>query len=224
MQSVLLPLATATEFRFRSSAAPKGREQVAHGGRWRPQKAFHVASDRDGLLGLASGPLMRMESSAYGTFAQDEDDEFAPLGCDTAPQTFEAYTSRPAPKFNPSWWWNSIRGAEWFHLYLWMLKDFLWCPPVSSHLILDLHSLLRFPSGRKTRMLLELLRGLQLLLGPFFCWFDLFAMAMVSKHGTTRRSSFGYLPTRGGCTGNSLTGATLTYPRYSHCIRSRLVI
>jgi hypothetical protein len=51
---------------------------------------------------------------------------------------FEAYTTRPAPKFNPSWWWNSIRGAEWFHLYLWMLKDFLWChylmPPLSSTL------------------------------------------------------------------------------------------
>jgi hypothetical protein len=193
--------------------------------RWRPQKAFHVASDRGGLLGLASYPLMRMESSAYGTFAHAEDDEFAPSGCDIVPQVaFEAYTSRPAPKFNPSWWWNSIRGAEWFHLYLWMLKDFLWCPPASSHLILDPRLPLRFPSGRKTRMLLEFLRGLQRLLGPFFCWFDLFAMVMVLKPGTTRRSSFGYSPTHGGCTGNSLTGATPTNPRYSHCIRSRRVI
>ena len=67
-------------------------------------------------------------SAAYGTFAHpDDDDEFAPSGCDMAPLTpFEAWTTRPAPKFDPSWWWNSIRGAEWFHLYLWMLKDFLW--------------------------------------------------------------------------------------------------
>jgi hypothetical protein len=76
-------------------------------------------------------PSMKAETSAYGTFAHsDIDDEFAPSGCDMAPETaFAAYTTRPSPKFNPSWWWNSIRGAEWFHLYLWMLKDFLWCSP-----------------------------------------------------------------------------------------------
>jgi hypothetical protein len=73
---------------------------------------------------------MKAEASAYGTFAHsDIDDEFAPSGCDMAPESaFAAYTTRPAPKFDPSWWWNSIRGAEWFHLYLWMLKDLLWCP------------------------------------------------------------------------------------------------
>jgi hypothetical protein len=70
---------------------------------------------------------MNTESSAYGSFAVAADDEFAPSGCDMIPQTpLAAYTTPPSPKFNPAWWWNSIRGAEWFHLYLWMLKDFLW--------------------------------------------------------------------------------------------------
>ena len=159
-----------TAFRFRHSRSSKGRERrrvrkVA------PAKGFiSCCLSSRGLLGLASCPPMRTESSAYGTFAHAEDDEFAPSGCDIVPQVaFEAYTSRPAPKFNPSWWWSSIRGAEWFHLYLWMLKDFLWCPPASPHLILDPHLPLRFPSGHKTRMRLESLRGLQRLLGPFFC-------------------------------------------------------
>jgi hypothetical protein len=167
--------------------------------------------------------LMRPESSAYGTFAH-EDDEFSPSGCDMVPPSpFQAYTTRPAPKFNPSWWWNSIRGAEWFHLYLWMLKDFLWCPPTSVHrslLLTHSHFLSPLP-GLKTLMHLELLRGLQRQFGPFFCWCDLFAMEMVWKRGITLRNSFGCLPTRGGCTGSSLTGVTRTSPRYNHSIRRR---
>ena len=163
---------------------------------------------------------MRPESSAYGTFAHDEDDEFAPSGCDMVPLTpFEAYTTRPAPKFNPSWWWNSIRGAEWFHLYLWMLKDFLWCPylmpPLSS--TLPTHTPPLSP-GPRTHMHLELLRGLQRRLGLCFCWCDQFGMVTAWKRGTTPLNSFGCSPTLGGCTARSLIGGACSNPQHLHHI------
>ena len=100
-----------------------------------------------------SFPPMKAEASAYGTFAHSEvDDEFAPSGCDMVPSSaFEAYFTRPAPKFNPSWWWNSIRGAEWFHLYLWMLKDFLWCPHCPTSCCNVARSLTRLPLRLRTQ-------------------------------------------------------------------------
>jgi hypothetical protein len=169
---------------------------------------------------------MKAESSAYGTFAHAHvDDEFAPSGCDMAPESaFAAYTTRPSPKFNPSWWWNSIRGAEWFHLYLWMLKDLLWCPhcPMCHVSVVTPHqSAIPTVPGLKTRTRSALWRVLQRLHGPFFCFGDPFATAMVWKLGTTRRNSFGCSPTRGGCTASSLTGGSRISPRYSRNIKRR---
>ena len=64
--------------------------------------------------------------------------EYGAIGSDSTPlaEAFDAHEGDPTPlaawttepllPFSPRWLLFSIRGAEWFHLYLWMLKDLFW--------------------------------------------------------------------------------------------------
>jgi hypothetical protein len=37
-----------------------------------------------------------------------------------------AWRTLPHQPFSLLWFITSLRGAEWFHLYLWMMKDLAW--------------------------------------------------------------------------------------------------
>mmetsp|Transcript_28467 Transcript_28467/g.75027 ORF Transcript_28467/g.75027 Transcript_28467/m.75027 type:complete len:121 (+) Transcript_28467:91-453(+) len=37
-----------------------------------------------------------------------------------------AWFTYPYFKWRPRWYFTTIRGAEWFHVYLWLLKDLSW--------------------------------------------------------------------------------------------------
>jgi len=38
-----------------------------------------------------------------------------------------AWLSEPRSWWNPRWYYETIRGTEWFHVYTWMAKDICWC-------------------------------------------------------------------------------------------------
>jgi hypothetical protein len=80
---------------------------------------------------------------SYGTLPSHEQDILVPvkLAYDTRQHDPEsgdgiehggeqrclgAWFSLPYFKWYPRWWFSTIRGAEWFHVYLWLAKDLAW--------------------------------------------------------------------------------------------------
>jgi hypothetical protein len=66
----------------------------------------------------------RSNQGQYGTFNQNQQEESEDKDRKTRP--LAAYTTIPNERW--SLWWNfqSTKGMEWFHLYLWMAKDLSW--------------------------------------------------------------------------------------------------
>ncbi len=73
-------------------------------------ESTHARKYEYGAIGSDSTPL----AEAFDTH---ESGDSTPLA---------AWTTEPLLPFSPRWLLFSIRGAEWFHLYLWMLKDLFW--------------------------------------------------------------------------------------------------
>jgi hypothetical protein len=68
----------------------------------------------------------RSNHDQYGTFSKSG--EAVKDGENISQKTFlfAAWTTPPNEKWTPTWNFASIRGLEWFHLYLWMAKDLSW--------------------------------------------------------------------------------------------------
>ena len=65
------------------------------------------------------------EKESYGTFQQKTEsqgsgtDVHAPMSC------FGALTTLPRDKWE--WkWFSTVKGSDWLHLYMWMVKDLAW--------------------------------------------------------------------------------------------------
>ena len=65
----------------------------------------------------------RGNADQYGTFSSDG----ARTGtASTKTYLFAAWTTVPKDKWTPTWNFNTQKGLEWFHLYMWMAKDLAW--------------------------------------------------------------------------------------------------
>ena len=68
----------------------------------------------------------RINHEQYGTFDKSKD---AAKDTDKNSQKtvlFAAWTTPPRDQWSLTWNFTSIKGLEWFHLYLWMAKDLSW--------------------------------------------------------------------------------------------------